>query len=146
MHSHSRFRLLPLILLLGTAVLTPSCAYDSYGPRPYTRPATHYRPAYYYDYHYYPSAGVYFNLYSGYYYYRSGGIWVRARVLPSRIYLGPRDRIHMRIWADKPYAYYSLHRQRFSPPPHYQRDRDRNRFERSYNRSHHEQYLRRYRH
>lgn len=129
-------------MLLLLAIL-PGCVY--YDPAPYSRPDVRYQSPYYYDYHYYPSTGIYFNVYSGRYYYRSRNRWIQARVLPPHIYIGPRERIHLRIWSDQPYRNYNLHRQRFRPHPGYRHVPDRNRFERRYNRNQHDQYLRRYR-
>jgi hypothetical protein len=138
-------RLVSAVLTVLAAALVPGCAYDPYDPGPYARPEVRYRSPYYYDYHYYPSAGVYFHVYSGRYYYRLHNAWVQARVLPSHIYIGPRERIHLRIWSDYPYRHYDLHHRRYLPHPAYRHDRDRNRFERRYNRSQHDHYLRRYR-
>lgn len=132
-----------LMVLLPTVVT--GCAYHHYDPVPYSRPQVRYHSPYYYDYHYYPSVGVYFNVYSGRYYYRSHSTWVQSRVLPPNIYIGPRERIHLRIWSDQPYRHYDLHRQRFRAHPGYRHDPDRNRFEHRYNLSQHNRYLRKYR-
>jgi len=133
-------------LLVAAALVVSGCVHDDYRYAPYTGASVRYNAPYYYDYHYYPTASVYFHLYTGRYYYRSGGSWARVRVLPSRIHIGPHDRIHLRIWADRPYKYWDNHRKRFHPHPRYQRDRQRDRFERRYNRQHHHRYLKRYRH
>lgn len=140
-----RFGAATTVLLAAVMVLGSGCAYDTYRPGPYSRAPGHYRPAYYYDYHYYPSTRVYFHLYTGHYYYRPRDTWVRVRSLPAHTYLGPRDRVQLRIWSDQPYLYHRTHRQRYSPAPGYRRDRALDRYERSYNRRHHQQYLRRYR-
>lgn len=133
------------VVLLALITLFAGCAPRVYHTGTYVPPRVRYSSPYYYDYHYYPSVKVYFNLYSGWYYYRSGPGWVHARTLPSRFYLSPRDRVHLRIWADVPYRHFATHQERFRPYPSYRHNRDYNRFERRYNRSHHEQYLRRYR-
>lgn len=133
------------ILLAAVVLIASGCAYDGYRHGPYARAPAHSRPPHYYDYHYYPSARVYFHLYTGHYYYRSRDTWIRVRNLPAHAYLGPRDRVKLRIWSDRPYVHYRTHRQRFLPRPGYRPDRSRDRFERSYNRRHHQQYLRRYR-
>lgn len=103
------------------------------------------RPPQNYDYHYYPSARAYFHLYSDYYYYRPYNTWLRVRTLPPGIYLGPRERVHLRVWSNKPYLYHDIHRQRYHPYPGYRRDPNRDRYERRYNRTRHEQYQRRLR-
>lgn len=133
------------ILVTAIAALTAGCAYDVYRPGPYGRSVVTYRPAYTYDYHYYPSARVYFHLYSGYYYYRPYNTWLRVRRLPPHIYLGPGERVHLRIQSAPPYLRHDIHRKRFRPHPNYQRSRERDRYERRYNSRHHRQYFERYR-
>lgn len=136
-----RFKLLFVTLLFWLATILSACA-----PAPYYSPhPVQHRPAHYYDYHYYPSVGVYFNLYSGRYYYRSGATWVNVRTLPSHVHISPQDRINLRIWSNKPYSHYDDHRKHYHSPPSYHPSRDRDRYERDYNRKHHEQYLKRYR-
>lgn len=136
---------LALALVLGLAILPAGCAYNVYEPAPYSRPTVRYHSPHYYDYHYYPNVGVYFHIYSGRYYYRSRNKWVHGRYLPSYIYIGPRERIHLRIWADFPYRYHDTHRRRFHPYPGYRPHWERDRYERRYNLSHHHWYLRQYR-
>jgi len=134
-----------LVALVAAAVLLAGCVHDGYRTGSYTRATVRYNSPYYYDYHYYPGSRVYFHLYTGRYYYRSGDTWVHARVLPSHIYLGPRDRIHLRIWSDRPYRHWQTHRKRFRAHPDYRRDSRGNSFERRYNRRYHQRYLKRYR-
>ena len=136
---------LALPLSAGLIAALAGCGHGPYHPGPYSRPHVRYSSPYYYDYHFYPSTGVYFNVYSGRYYYRFGGRWVNARSLPSHIYIGPGDRIHTRIWSDRPYLHRDLHRKRFRPHPYYRRHWERNRFERRYNRNNHRRYVQRYR-
>ena len=140
MTSIQRYRLLVAGAFLALTAVISGCAYDVYGPAPDGGG----QAAYYYDYDYYPAAGVYFNFYSGYYYYRSNNVWVRARLLPAHIYLGPR--VALRIRSDKPYTYYSIHRERYRPSRSYQPSAARNQTERRYNQQRHERYLREYRH
>lgn len=141
----SRSRAAAAVLLPAVMLLASGCAYDTYRPGSYARTSVHYRPAYNYDYHYYPSARAYFHISSGYYYYRPYNTWLRVRTLPPNIYLGPRERVHLRIWSTAPYRYHDIHRQRYHPHPGYRRDRDRDRYERRYNRTYHERYQRRLR-
>lgn len=124
------------LCMLALAGVMTSCA-----PAPYPSYSPH--PAYFYDYAYFPGPGVYFNYYSGYYYYRSHNAWVQARALPPDIYLGPR--VALRIWSDRPYTYYQVHHKRYRPPASYHPSRSKDRYERSYNHEHHQQYLKRYR-
>jgi len=135
-----------VFIAVTTVVLVPGCAYDVYQHGTYPRSTVAYRPAYTYDYHYYPSTRVYFHLYSGYYYYRPYKTWLRVKRLPPSIYIGPGERVHVRIWSAPPYVRHDLHVKRFHPHPRFRRDRSRDRYERRYNRRHHQQYLRRYRH
>lgn len=136
-----RFKLLVAAQVLGLATTLAACAPDPYySPRP-----IRHRPVQYYDYHYYPSVDVYFHLYSGRYYYRPGRSWVGVRILPSHVYIGPRERVHLRIWSDRPYIHHEVHRKHYRPPPGYHPSHDRDRYERRYNRTHHERYLKRYR-
>ncbi len=106
-----------------------------------------YAPAYReypHHYHYYPSTGVYFHLYTGYYYYHSDGHWVRTKKLPPRLYLSDRDRV--RIWSDayRPYYRYDTHRKKYPPRPSYHSDPHRNSAERSYNLRRYEEYHKKY--
>lgn len=132
-------------LLTAVVTLAAGCAYETYRPGPYTRSPVQYRPMYTYDYHYYPSAQVYFHVYSGYYYYRPYDAWLRVRTLPPHIYLGPSERIHLRIWSAPPYIQHDIHRKRYRPHPNYRRDRNLDRYERRYNARHYQEYRRRYR-
>lgn len=124
------------ILAGGAAIAVTGC-----GPAYYQAPPP--RPAWYYDYYYYPHVGVYFHIYSGYYYYPVDGRWHRARTLPSRIYLDPRVRVRLDIKADRPYVRYDRHRRAYPPPRQYRPDPRRNREERQHNLRQHEQYRRR---
>jgi len=145
MRTTTRSRAAMAALFAAVMTLASGCAYDTYRPGPYARSSVYYRPAYLYDYHYYPSTRVYFHVYSGYYYYRPYNTWLRVRKLPPHIYLGPGDRIHLRIRVAKPYLGHDIHRKRFRSHPRYRHDRARDRYERRYNRRHHLDYRKRYR-
>ena len=140
MRTSRGFRVVTVALLLSLAAGLPGCVYDAYGPGP----SAVRQPGYHYDYYYYPGASVYFNVYSGYYYYRSNNVWLRARALPSYIYLGPR--VSLRIWSDRPYTYYNVHRERYRPSPSYRPNPTRDHRERRYDTDHHERYMKRYSH
>lgn len=95
---------------------------------------------YLYDYYFYPSVGVYFDIYSGYYYYHSDGRWVHTLVLPPNIHLDQRDRHRFESKNPEPYRKDKEHRERFKPIPDYKSNRDYDRKEREYNRQSHEKY------
>jgi hypothetical protein len=95
---------------------------------------------YWYDYYYYPSVGVYFDIYSGNYYYRSGDRWAHSPALPPTIHLDQRDRHRFESRERKPYHNDQQHRERFKPLPSYKPNQDHDRQEREYNRKSHEQY------
>ncbi|HSH42455.1 MAG TPA: hypothetical protein VK973_10075 [Arenicellales bacterium] len=145
MRNTLRSRAAAAALLASIAVLVSGCAYDVYHPGPRYSSTVQYRPAYTYDYHYYPSARVYFHLYSGYYYYRPYNTWLRVRTLPPNIYLGPQERVQVRIWSNKPYLRHQVHSQRYRPHPDFRRDPRHDRYERRYNDRHHQLYMRPYR-
>jgi len=114
------------ILALVAALLMTGCVYDTYDTRP-----VHHDP-YMYDYYYYPSVGVYFNLYSGYYYYHDDHYWYRSRRLPPRYRLDHHDRIKFRDRDSRPYEHYYRDQEKYRPSPDYRSDRDRDRRERDY--------------
>lgn len=116
-----------LLLIVGLS----SCAVGPVAPGP---------GPYMYDYYYYPSAGVYFNIYSGYYYYPSDGRWVRTLRLPPTIHLDQRDRHRFESREPEPFQHNQEYRERFKPIPHFQPSPDRDRREREFNRQTHEQY------
>ena len=97
-----------LVLLSGTALIGSGCSNDYYNAPPT------YRSAYYYpyDYYYYPSTSVYFNIASGYYYYPNGRTWVKVRKLPSRFLLDSRNRVKVVVNSDKPYISHNAHKKR----------------------------------
>lgn len=125
------------LLVVGLAVVFAGCVYDPvyYGPTAYPD----YRPDYY-DYYYYPSAGVYFHFTSGYYYYRSGSRWLQVRHLPSHIHIDARDRVKLRIDSDKPYLRHKEHHRQYKPRPDYHADKEREARERAANRHWYQKY------
>ena len=72
---------------------------------------------YYDDYYYYPSARVYFHIYTGYYYYLRGNRWVRSRVLPGYIRLHSGDRYRLTIKDRYPYLRDYEIRKKYRPRP-----------------------------
>lgn len=82
-----------------------------------------------YDYRYYPSAQVYYDINRGVYFYLStGGVWIETRSLPSalRIRLGTYVPIHSRY--ARPYREYDKHRRAY-PPRYRERERQQERRE-----------------
>ncbi len=66
-----------------------------------------------YDYDYYPSAGVYFNYGTGYYYHHDHGRWNHVRRLPRHIRIHDYDRVRLRLHGDRPYLYHDEHRRKY---------------------------------
>lgn len=98
---------------------------------------------YYDDYYYYPSAQVYFHIYTGYYYYRSGHRWIRTRVLPRHIHLHSRDRYRLRTRDREPYRHNEEHRRRYRPRPDLRPDERDDRREREENSRRNQEYRQR---
>lgn len=97
-------------------------------------------PGSYYEYYYYPTARVYFNLGSGYYHYYLDGSWVRAKTLPPKIRLDSRDRHPLKTKERDPYKRNQDYQTRYKPLPKYNPGRDKDRKEREYNRESFEKY------
>ncbi|CAA6828814.1 MAG: Unknown protein [uncultured Thiotrichaceae bacterium] len=104
-----------------------------------------YKHAYYspYDYYYYPSIRVYFNVASGYYFYSNGVSWIRTRTLPTQYYLDSRDRVRIVIKSEKPYLWNAQHRVKYQARPVYHYDRSQDLKERRYHGSQHKKSHRR---
>jgi len=103
-----------LIIVAGLAVT--GCAVTVREPGP---PAAGYGSAYGYydDYYYYPSARVYFQIYTGYYYYWAGNRWLRSRVLPGHIRLHADDRHRLTIKDRYPYLRDHEYQRQYRPRP-----------------------------
>ncbi len=100
--------------------------------------SSYYQP---YDYYYYPSSRIYFNIVTGLYYYPDGDRWRQIRTLPPRYYLDSRDRVNIRIKSkDRPYLMHHEHRVKYAPRTKYKRDYHRNQTERNYNQSRYKEY------
>lgn len=89
-----------------------ACVYDPiyYGP---PRHADFYPDAY--DYYFYPSVGVYFHFTTGLYFYLLDGVWVSSPVLPPHIIIDARNRVRVRVEADKPYVKFPEHSRLYTP-------------------------------
>ena len=111
----------PLLLTVagGFVLLSVSGCYDPYYvgggvgyQTPYAGTVVSYREPWY-DYYYYPSAGVYFNDRTGYYYHHDHGRWNHVRRLPRHIRIYDDDRVHLRMRGDRPYLYHNEHRRKY---------------------------------
>lgn len=102
-----------LVIVAGMAIT--GCTVMVRHPGPGPGPAAVY--SYYDDYYYYPSARVYFHIYTGYYYYLSGNRWVRSRVLPGYIRLYSGDRHRLTIKDRYPYLRDYEIRKKYQPRP-----------------------------
>jgi hypothetical protein len=93
------------------AVALTACVHGPYydGP-PHPVPPPHFYP---YDYYYYPSVRIYYQISTGFYYYPSGRKWIRAKVLPPHFHLDPRDRVHLKIEKGEPYEKHRVHREKY---------------------------------
>jgi len=103
-----------LVVVAGMAVTGCTVMVRDPGP-----PVVGYGSAYSYydDYYYYPSARVYFHIYTGYYYYWAGNHWLRSRVLPGYIRLHASDRYRLTIKDRYPYLRDHEYRERYRPRP-----------------------------
>lgn len=95
-----------------------------------------------YDYYYYPSASVYFNIHSGYYRYYDHGRWIRSSTLPPTIHLSPRDRHFFQTREPEPFHRNRQYQERFKPTPHYQPNAEHDRQERRFDRDAYNRYKR----
>ena len=122
-----------ILLALFFSAVTSCAHYDDY----YGHDGAYYYDPY--DYHYYPSIGVYFHVYSGDYYHYHKRAWVKGRKLPSNIRIDPRDRVRVRVDSGRPYSRSKEHRRAYKPRKDYRRDTKLDRKERSYNSGRYEQ-------
>lgn len=105
-----------LVIITGMAVTGCTVVVRNPGPpSPAVGYSSHFD--YYDDYYYYPSARVYFHIYTGYYYYLRGNRWVRSRVLPRYIRLHSSDRYRLRIKDRYPYLRDYEYRKKYRPRP-----------------------------
>ena len=65
------------------------------------------------DFHFYPSAGVYFSLSTGHYYYPTPHGWHDLRSLPRHFHLDPRERVIVRGERYQPYLNHRSHQDRY---------------------------------
>lgn len=92
------------------------------------------------DFYFYPGVGVYYHIDSGYYYYLDGTVWVKVKVLPPRIRIGPRNRVHLRHKTLTPYKKHSKHRKKYLKKRRERPDEAQSRREREENNKRHRRY------
>lgn len=140
-YNNQASRVITLIVLLMTgasAINLSGCTASRDRPPVYER--AHYSS---YDYYYYPTLRIYFNVVSGYYYYSDGVRWIRTRTLPARYFLDSRDRVRIVIKSDKPYLWNARHRVTYQARPAYKLDRSQDLNERRYHGNQHKKSQRR---
>jgi hypothetical protein len=82
------------------------------GP-PAHAPAHGYRAKY--QYRYYPSCSVYFDLGRQVYFYLEGENWRISAELPNSLRVGLGDYVVFEMDSDRPYLDYEIHRQKYPP-------------------------------
>lgn len=96
-----------LSLLLTNCVVAPA------------QPGPYYGPVIWYDYWYYPYAGIYFDIHRNLYFYHHHGRWVSARKLPKHYHGKLGHHVKMRLKDKRPHVRHKQHIQRY-PSKHYQ--------------------------
>ncbi|HPU46283.1 MAG TPA: hypothetical protein PLQ91_01465 [Bacteroidales bacterium] len=66
-----------------------------------------------YQYRYYPSLGIYYDINRGIYFYLESGIWKSSNALPSNITISLKDYVVLDLDTDKPYKYYNKHKKQY---------------------------------
>jgi hypothetical protein len=89
----------------------PSRGYSK-GPPPWA-PAYGYRVRY--QYRYYPSYYVYFDVKRSLYFYRSGNVWIKSYKLPPTIVLNVNNYVTLTMGVDKPYKFHHNVVKRYPP-------------------------------
>lgn len=136
----SWFKVVGITLLSGSMLLAVSGCDDGYRVRSagvYSSSHSYYDP---FDYFYYPSSRVYFNIASGNYYYPDGRYWRHVRKLPPRYHLDRRDRIRVRVKSDRPYIKHHDHIKHHQNHPTYRYNKQHDRGERDNNYRRHKEY------
>ena len=123
-----RSNILKAVALSVLITVSASCAVD---PQHHGAPA-HMQPTYYepHGYYYYPSVQVYFHYSTGFYFYPRGTVWLRSRVLPSKLQLDARDRVHVELKSKKPYLYHQKQVKKYHPAKEHKPLPENNRKER----------------
>ncbi len=132
----ARWAMAPMLLLVAGL---SGCYWPIHEETPAYGPAY---GGYPYDYYYYPSVDVYYQLRSGDYFYRRdhNGRWLHARTLPPNFRLERRDRIDLRMDSNRPWERHDEHIGRYRPRPDYKPDPRLDRGERKHNQVVYERY------
>ena len=113
------FRAVASVFIVGALLILTACDEDV-RVRSVSVGSSIYQP---YDYYYYPTTRVYFNISTGDYFYPDRDRWARGRSLPPRYRVNDNDRVTIRIKSkDQPYIYHNEHRARYVPRREYRRD------------------------
>lgn len=68
-----------------------------------------------YQYRYYPSLGIYYDINRGIYFYIESGVWISSPNPPINFRVGVQDFIVIDLDTDKPYKYYNQHKKQYPP-------------------------------
>ena len=68
-----------------------------------------------YQYYYYPSARVYFDINRKVYFYLAGGRWIMNARLPENMVINLNEYIALELDTDRPYQYHEKHLQKYPP-------------------------------
>jgi hypothetical protein len=68
-----------------------------------------------YQYRYYPSLGIYYDINRGIYFYIEAGVWKSSQNPPINFKVGMQDFIVIDLDTDKPYKYYNQHKKQYPP-------------------------------
>ena len=97
---------------LNINIGTGSFSKHKTGPPPHA-PAHGYRAKY--NYHYYPSAYVYFDVSRSCYFYLEGESWKMAASLPLSVRVRLGDHVSIEMDTDKPYTQFEVHKKKYPP-------------------------------
>lgn len=89
----------------------PSAGYSK-GPPPWA-PARGFRAKY--QYRYYPSSYVYFDVKRTLFFYRSGEVWMQSYKLPPAIHLNVDNYVTLNMGVDKPYEFHHNVAKKYPP-------------------------------
>jgi hypothetical protein len=93
------------------------------GPPPHA-PAHGYRAKY--NYQYYPSCSVYYDIHRKLYFYLEGSNWRIGASLPHSIQLGSGGFVSIEMDSDRPYTHYEEHRHNYPPGQYKKKDQKKN--------------------
>ena len=68
-----------------------------------------------YQYHYYPSCSIYFDVNRNLYFYLSGENWKLSAELPSKLKVKLGDHVSLELETDRPYTKHKEHKKKYPP-------------------------------